>query len=151
MRLVRHTCVSWSARDLTKVSPVGGADFPSGSQSKGWERCRVLEGPASLLKRWKGLLAATPYPSCWLRRSCARFTPVAERDGAAGCRPGMIAGASQPSLSLGINPKRVSRGMPCYMHSTGASQQQAACYDITWHVAGLNQRFPEDGQLARKP
>jgi len=41
--------------------------------------------------------------------------------------------------------------MPCRMHSTGASQQQAACYDIAWQVAGFNQRFPKEGRLARMP
>jgi len=39
--------------------------------------------------------------------------------------------------------------MPCHVHSTGASQQQAACYDIAWQVAGFNQRFPSEGRLAR--
>jgi hypothetical protein len=41
--------------------------------------------------------------------------------------------------------------MPCHVQSTGALQQQAACYDITWQVAGFNQRFPKDGRLARMP
>ena len=41
--------------------------------------------------------------------------------------------------------------MPCHVHSTGASQQQAACYDIAWQVAGFNQRFPKEGRLARMP
>jgi len=79
--------------------------------------------------------------------SGARFTPGAERGGAAGYSPRMIAGASlsRHSLSLGIGPKGGSRGMPCHVHSTGASQQQAACYDIAWQVAGFNQRFPNEG------
>jgi hypothetical protein len=41
--------------------------------------------------------------------------------------------------------------MPCHAHSIGASQQQAARYDVTWQVAGFNQRFPRDSRLARMP
>ncbi len=84
--------------------------------------------------------------------SDARFTPVAEREGATGCRPRMIAGASVSRRRRWASVQREDQeGCRSREHSTGASEQRAACCDITWQVAGFNQRFPKDGRPARMP
>jgi hypothetical protein len=82
--------------------------------------------------------------------SDARFTPVAECEGATGCRLRMTAGASVSRRRRWASVQREDHeGCRSRERSTGASEQRAACCYITWQVAGFNQRFPKDGRPAR--
>jgi len=71
MRLVRHTCVSWSAHDLTKVSPMGGR-FPAWVSVQGVEKmpdsvrprfsAQVMEGPLGCSILFVILVALVMFP-----------------------------------------------------------------------------------------